>query len=219
MEWNSMVISGIEALHKARQLLYDCYVKKLQWEIVADNPSGIRMETRDNALAIVDDYDSCSTWFSVTQEKETVACARICKEDTKGRLEVERYASARLSLRPVLNLKHALKLVELNREAMATHCIANKTIGFSLLRAIFTYCLEHDYTVLTTTPITEWVELYEDIGFPKLETCAFKYFHLDPCPVAVYFAQHIDMQRMLQKIDTLMHSKEKSYAETLCFSG
>lgn len=100
------VIEDVYTLAKAKTLLYEYYIEKLKWDISPDNYSGIRIKKICQQKNFIDDYDDYSTWFSVTNENNNViACARLCKEDTAGLLEIERYGEAKQLLQSYFKFK------------------------------------------------------------------------------------------------------------------
>jgi hypothetical protein len=201
------VIEDVNTLEKAKTLLYDYYIETLKWDIPTDNYSGIKIKKICQQKKFYDDYDDYSIWFSVTNEiNDVVACARLCKEDTAGLLEIERYSEAKQRLRSILNLKEQLNLIELNREAILPCYPDNKVSGLLLLKLIFNYCLKHKYSVLTTTNISEWLTFYNCLPFTRLHHCQFRYVETDPNPVEVYFINYKNLNNILTKIDFYLKS-------------
>lgn len=199
------VIEDLYTLEKAKTLLYEYYIEKLKWDIPIDNYSGIRIKKTCQQKKFVDDYDDYSIWFSVTNENNNVvACARLCKEDTAGLLEIERYGEAKQLLHPILNSKKQLNLIELNREAILPDNPDNKVAGLVLLKFIFNYCLKHNYSVLTTTNIPEWLTLYNSLPLTRLYHCQFRYAETDPNPVEVYFVENRSLNNILNKINSYL---------------
>lgn len=195
-------VVDVYTLEKAKTLLYKYYVDKLKWDIPADNYSGIKIKKTYLQNKLIDDYDDYSVWFSVLNENDDViACARLCKEDTGGLLEIERYSKAKQQLRSILNSKKQLNLIELNREAISPDYPDNKVASLFLLKSIFNYCLEHNYSVITTTNIPEWLTLYNSLPFIRLNQCRFRYAEIDPNPVEVYFIKYRNLNKILTKIN------------------
>lgn len=208
------IIEDVYVLEKAKTLLYEYYMEKLKWELSADNYSGIRIKKTCQKKKLIDDYDDCSIWFSVTNENnDVVACARLCKEDARGLLEIERYSEARQLLRPILNSKKQLNLIELNREAILPNYPDNKVTALLLLNSIFNYCLKHNHSVLTTTNIPEWLTLYNSLAFTRLDHCQFRYAETDASPVEVYFLKYSNLNNMLTRIDFYMKNNSFYHIE------
>lgn len=198
-------------MEKAKSLLYESYISHLAWEITHDNPSNIKINHIDGLTTLTDDYDDISTWFSISHGDDVIACARLCYEDEQGLLEVERYENAKGLLQPILAQKKALNIVELNREAMLPFYGETTTyFGLLLLKTIFSHCLINKQSILTTSNITDWVVIYEMIGFSALEEYTFKYFDSEPHPVLVYFATESHLQQLLKNIDHCLYVMEKT---------
>lgn len=203
---NPIIISDPEHLNKARSLLYYCYLEHLEWEIAHCNPSGIKIQQQGNGAIISDDYDDLAIWFSVlnnNNDDDCIACGRLCHNDFDGLLEIERYHNARKSLKDILEKKKQLNIVELNREAVSPKYAENSKPYLLLLKSIFQYCLNKNHTILTTSNLVKWVEIYDQIGFKRLNS-TFKYFDAEPEPVVAYFACTHDIENMLKKIDVLL---------------
>ena len=201
---NPIIINSSVDLDKARSLLHSCYLEHLEWEITHGNPSGIKVQKNSNQTIITDDYDDLSTWFSVLEEQKPIACGRLCYEDSDGLLEIERYSNARKSLKNLLIKKTDLNIVELNREAILPKYINNKKLYFLLLESIFKYCLEKHQAIITTTHFENWIEIYGDIGFPRLDGLEFKYHDSEPSPVLVYFSDSQHIRVLLKRINILL---------------
>lgn len=202
MQLTTRIIEDLYTLGKAKILLYEYYIENLKWDVPPDNNSGIKIKKTDQYNKLVDDYDHYSIWFSVVNEKnDVITCARLCKEDPEGLLEIERYFQAKQQLQAVLNSKKELNLIELNREAILPGYPDNKVASLLLLECIFTYCKKYHYSVLTTTNIPEWLALYNSLPFPRLDDCQFSYAETDPKPVEVYFIEHYHLDNIINKID------------------
>lgn len=201
---NPIMITEVEHLNKARSLLHNCYLEHLEWEIIHSNPSGINVQKQSNWNIISDDYDELAVWFSVlNDENECVACGRLCHKDSNGLLEIERYPHVRKLLKDILEKKHEFNILELNREAILPKYAENPIPYLLLLKLIFQYCLNKNHSILTTSNLSQWVTMYDQLGFKRLNI-SFKYFDSEPEPVVVYFAQKFDIVKMLEKINFLL---------------
>lgn len=196
------VLTEQTCLNNARALLYESYIKDLAWEITHDNPSNIKIHHIDEHTTLTDDFDELSVWFSISNKDEVIACARLCSEDENGLLEIERYENATRSIKPILDQKEKLNIIELNREAILPGYSEQRELyGLILLREIFEYCLSHNYTILTTSNIPDWISIYKLISFEEIDKYTFKYFDSEPLPVSVYLATPIDIRRLLENIN------------------
>ncbi len=198
---NPIIINEPEQLNKARSLLHCCYLEHLEWEIAHCNPSGIKIQKWENQAIISDDYDDLAVWFSVLDDNDDcIVCGRLCHNDSNGLLEIERYDNAIKSLKDILQKKNQFNIVELNREAVLPKYADNSKVYLLLLKLIFEYCLKNNYSILTTSNLIRWVDIYDKIGFKRLEA-VFKYFDSEPEPVVSYFAYTHDIEIMLTKVN------------------
>jgi hypothetical protein len=218
MPLTANVIRNKQFVSKAQALLYEHYIKELHWNISHNNQSGLRIEKAGKICRVLDDYDKCSTWFSTRLNNQLVSCARLCKNDENGLLEIERYSAATKSIKEILSYKEDLNLIELNREATSTNHPLRKASQLLLLKLIFTYCIDHSYSILTTSNLKDWVEIYSHLSFPLLSEKSFKYSEFDNEPVNVYLAKKNDIEKMLKKITNFL-KLEKKHVETPCCIG
>jgi hypothetical protein len=196
------IIRDKSDLNNARSLLYESYVTHLAWEITNENPSNIKITRDKNRMMLTDDYDNLSIWFSINIQKEVVACARLCKEDKQGLLEIERYENASRALDTILSQKKHLKIIELNREAILPSHSNKKEYGLLLLKSVFEYCLSQNYTLLTTCNIPDWLSIYNLISFNCLDKYSFRYFDSEALPVRVYLATPEVLIELINRIDS-----------------
>ncbi|MBA2650992.1 MAG: GNAT family N-acetyltransferase [Tatlockia sp.] len=205
------ILTEPTCLNHARALLYESYIKDLAWEITHDNPSNIKINQEDGLTTLTDDFDDFSTWFSIRNEDEVIACARLCKEDESGLLEIERYENARRALKPILDHKEKFNIIELNREAIIPRYSEQwELYGLIMLKDIFEYCLSQNHTILTTSNIPDWISIYRLISFKKRDEYTFKYFDSEPLPVSVYLALPTDIKRLIENIDSCLKERRNT---------
>ena len=201
------ILTEPECLNNARALLYQSYIQDLAWEITHDNPSNIKIHHVDEHTTLTDDFDELSVWFSISNKEAVIACARLCHEDENGLLEIERYENARRCIKPILDQKEKLNIIELNREAILPRYSEQRELyGLILLREIFEYCLAQNYTILTTSNIPDWISIYELISFKGMDEYSFKYFDSEPSSVSVYLATPGDIKRLLENINCCLNA-------------
>jgi hypothetical protein len=204
--------SGVKESERSvavQAFLYDYYINELNWSFPDDNASGLKKSKCDGKRILVDDYDSASiesSLFYVEESKtsEIVASARICKADENNLLELERYEDAQRCLKPYFENKDELNIIELNREAILPAFSVDWRVYLTLLRKVFAYCSEHNYSILTTTNFLEWKQVYSLINFTNLKNCQFKYTDTDPESVDSYFAKHDTVGNIVNNIDLIL---------------
>jgi hypothetical protein len=205
---NNETIKGTQAL------LYTYYVEHYKWHILEENPSGILIKTLDDKKILVDDYDQHSIFFSVTDEKnEVIACARLCAGNRENHLEIEKYHNARESLAFIFKKKSHLNILEMTREGISLNYIDDERPYLLLLREIFIFCLDGNYSLLATTHLDEWEKIYKSIRFPKLENKDFKYFDDEPVKANVYFCLNGQIKKIIYRIDSRLKHRETADAQ------
>lgn len=212
------VTTNLNLIDQAKSLLYEHYINELQWKIQAHNPSAIKIVASEQKNILVDDYDGISTWFVGIKEQAVIACARLCSEDQNGLLEVERYINGQSTLKKILQEKHTLNLVELNRESIHFQ-YRNLQTYLLLFKTIIEHCITNKQSILMTTHDADLIRLYALISFPKLACPSFKYDPNETIPVNSYLANFHDNDhfRMIHKINFLL-TQEKEYANNQTFS-
>tara|TARA_Y100001001_G_C7937657_1_gene284393 strand:+ start:158 stop:853 length:696 start_codon:yes stop_codon:yes gene_type:complete len=205
-------INDLDTLNSARALLYHYYVEVLKWNIEVENPSGIVVKNSSKGLMLVDNYDECSDWFGLFNEKELIGCVRLHWYNKVPLLEIEQYAAAKENLDFLLSQKKELKIVEFNREAIMPKFSKNKEVLMNIMNTVFLLCQRKGASILTTTNIAEWQKLYEWILFEKLANIEFKYSPNEPKPTTVYFAQPEQIKYMLLRMQQ-MNLKPHVFAE------
>lgn len=84
------VLQNERDIIEAKKLAYEVLVAEQQWEIKADNPSGLHVKTLPEGKVLWDDYDSVANWLGAFHENTLVGCMRICRR-LKGKFEFEPY--------------------------------------------------------------------------------------------------------------------------------
>ena len=201
-----------EIIKETQALLYNYYVEHHKWDISKENPSGILIQSLDGKKRLVDDYDKHSVFFSVSNEKnEVVSCARLCAGDSENYLEIEKYHNARESLGYILKKKSDLNILEMTREGIRLDYFNNDKPYLLLLREIFIFCLQGNYSLLATTNLEEWEKIYKSIGFSKIENKGFKYCDDEPLKVNVYFCLSGQIKKIINQIDFQLKKMEEAH--------
>ncbi len=190
-------------------MLYDYYVTHYGWDIPENNPSGLKVINTLQKPCLTDFYDEKGIFFSIKDLcGECICSARLCGTDEDKILDLENYPSAVSALSPILQEKTKTKLVELNREAIRLDYVKDKKVYLMLLLNIFIYCEEHGFSLITTTILKEWCDIYTSIGFFEKENLKFKYFSTELIPVNVY---HASLEEVIEIKNTIKLLLEKAW--------
>ena len=192
-------------IRDSRALLHDYYVEHYGWNIPSESPSGLKVKVLNKKKILTDFYDQHSIFFSVVNgNNDMVSCARLCAGDRKNCLEIEKYENAKRRLQYIFSKKSEFNILEMTREGIKLNYLNDQKPYLLLLYEIFQFCLNGNYSLLTTTNLIEWENIYKYIGFPKLTNVGFKYFDHEPAEVSVYFALNNQIQKIFERIKFLL---------------
>lgn len=176
-----------ELVEDAAALLYKVYYEEVVWKFAPDNPSQLRIETRNNRSVLVDRFTDKAIWFGAFDDSQLVACGRLTFIDENNKLELESYPNSSIIQRYLPEDKS--HCAELTRAAvLKSH--RGRGIVRHLFLSIFQYCEDHQYSVMATPNHGYIVKLLKEIGWPLKMEIAFKYEEHDPSPVNFNFANY-----------------------------
>ncbi len=78
----------------ASALLYQVYIEELQWKFAVDNPSNLRIESKNGHKVLLDRFTDSALWFGAFDEKSLIGCMRLTSADDKNKFELESYPSS-----------------------------------------------------------------------------------------------------------------------------
>lgn len=196
------ILQTREEIEDACAILYEVYIEKYQWDFCLNNPSKIRIETRNNKKLLVDKYVDKAVWFGVFKEEKLVGCSRVQGKGDENLLAIEEYESSKI-IRPFIKGRQAC--VELAKFAFLSNHVTPGIIK-KLFLALFRYCEQKGYSPLTCTSDGFLKFFYKKIEFPMLMEHAFKYEPSDPLAVNFYFADHakrevLNIINILERVD------------------
>ena len=177
-------------IEDACQLLHQVYIERQRWEFSAQNPSQIRIESRNGRMVLIDRYIDQAVWFGAYDNAKLMGCIRVCGADEDNLLEFERYTNSQVIQRFLIG--HDRKnCVEIGKLAVIDDYVGRGIVKILLL-ACFRYCAGNQYSALTSTSHGYLKALYRKIEFPLKKEKAFKYESTDASreasPVDFYFA-------------------------------
>lgn len=188
-------------IEDACALLYRTMLETANWEFLPDNPSQLRVETKNNRRLLIDRFTDNAVWFGAFDESTLVGCIRVTFVDENDKLEIEGYKSSRVIQEYIPSDKK--RCVELTR----TSCLHSYN-GLGVLRHLFLsafkYCHENQYSVCGASSNGYIINLFEKIGFPLKIEHAFKYEKQDPSPVNFYFADYnkSEIKNIISKLES-----------------
>ncbi len=196
--------NSLEMLNQARSLFYHYYIEIHEWEIYDVNHSGICIVKGKEGFMLEDNYDEESIWFLLYLKQIPIGCIRICGVDQNKILEIEEYANVRRKLKDIFSKKKQLNLVGFNREVVLPQYGCDQSL-LCLLEAPIAYCLQKNRSILTSCVFQEWYTLYTILGFEELTSAKFKYYETEPHYLDVFFAESMNLLKILNNIPLLLN--------------
>lgn len=182
------VLNDKALIEKACALLYEIYIKQIQWKFSSDNPSQLRVETHHLfQKVLVDRFFNKAIWFGAFDESKFVGCIRLCGADENGKFEMEGYPSSKLTWGYLPRNKHSC--IEMTKLAVLPE-YTGKGVSRELFLAAFQFCEKNQLSVFTCSHNGYLKSFYNSIEFPLILEQAFKYEFDDEMPVNFYFADY-----------------------------
>lgn len=181
----------------AQRLLYDVYVKELQWLPRPGNPSDWRVRQEDQDSFMTDRYDTNSQWFGTFDHKgDLIATCRLVQE-IDHRLEVEHYTEI-----PRRYKSTGLKCLELNRLAISPEW-RNSQAFLLLATSVFEFLSKRNYDRLfLAASVPTPADLCESLGLQHMAPKhIFKYDSNDSNEVSLMWLDCTDkaaIERIIQ---------------------
>ncbi|KPA08979.1 hypothetical protein MHK_010818 [Candidatus Magnetomorum sp. HK-1] len=158
-DFNIKVLSDENEILNAKNLLYQTYVKDIDWLPPFDNPSGIHIINNGGLNIITDLYDNVSTWFGCFMKGNMVACYRSCQK-INGKVEIQLYTQLPEELLNKYTFREFSRLA-ITKEYRGSNLII-EIIKFTVM-----YCKQNKYSIITATALKHLATLYFKFGFKK----------------------------------------------------
>ncbi|MFN8770670.1 MAG: PAS domain-containing protein [Neisseriaceae bacterium] len=190
-------------INDACALLYEIYIKYMQWEFDNDNPSNLHIEHKKRRNILVDRFTDKAVWFGTFSKNKLIGCARLCYVDEDNKFEVESYPSSKVVYQYLPQDRG--DCVEMNRIALDTKYKNKILITHYLFKCVFEYCQQNHLSVIAFSDNYLINILFKRIDFRLIIESAFKYEIKDLAPVNFYFANYIngDITKIVNNIGLL----------------
>ena len=197
-----------ELVEDACALLYKTHIEQADWKFSPDNPSQLRIETRNNRDLLVDRFTDGAVWFGALNNALLIGCIRLTLADENNKLEIENYKNSAI-IQDYLPADKS-HCVEITRCAVLPGQNRRDFRAADLLLSIFEYCENNHYSICTTTSNEYFIALLKKIHFPLKVAHAFKYEEKDITPVNFYFADYTksEVKNMILNLKNHIAQKE-----------
>lgn len=193
-------------IDEACALLYREFVKSGEWIISEDNPSNIKVITKNGRNLLVDRITPYATWFGIFEDSELVACIRIFKATKAVPFEIEIYPSAANTLEYINAAKP--DLYEITRACVAAKYRGRRTLN-KLYLTVFEYIQKNKSSAFGSVSNPYVKNLIRLIEWPCKVENAFKFEEQDPLPVNFYLAEYKngEINNIVNRLNLLENSQ------------
>ena len=179
------ILDNKELIEDACALLHTSYIDQGQWQFAPNNPSKMRVETKNGRKLLVDKYTFVSRWFGIFDDDKLIGCARLCGLDENNKYEIEGYEASRI----VHGFLPRADCMEMGRVAVSMDYRGRRVVN-QLYLVVFEYCQKNKFSVFGCINNPYIKSLFHRVKLlPKMEQ-AFKYEESDPAPVNFYLVNY-----------------------------
>lgn len=176
---------AIDEIEAASALLYATYIKEYNWEFERNNPSLLRIETKNGRLLLVDRFTHAAIWFGAFDGKTLIGCVRLTFPDENGKFEIQAYPSSHVIEKYLCHENTA----EVSRATVLGSYKGRKIIE-RLYLEILKYASVNNLSIFGGSNNRFIKTIFKKIGVPLIKENAFKYETNDPEPVNFYYIDY-----------------------------
>eukprot|EP01084_Bolivina_argentea_P060122 109851_1 len=183
-------LTSSEQIETAQRILYEVYIKEMNWEFSSNTPSELRIaKTNGNEYILVDKYTDTAKWIGGFINGEMIGCFRAIirsKSVNDNKLELETYSTFHLAK---LSDQICPDSFEINRLAILPKYRGDGIAGYMFV-FIAKYVVDNNKSVITTTSSKKLINHHVLKHAAKIGV--FKYEETDPEEVDIlYFTSTI----------------------------
>ncbi len=201
-----------ELIEDACALLYREYIETGSWIFSNNNPSELKIITKNNRQLLVDRITSHAIWFGAFDSDysdKLVGCLRLFKATKNIPFEIETYPTAKEVVRQYIEINKP-NLYEASRA-----CVDSEYKGKNILALLYLgmteYCQEEKSSVFGSVSNGYAKSVLRRIGWPCKKEEAFKFEESDSGAVNFYFTSYKDHEiaNMIKNIKSLENARKK----------
>ncbi len=201
------ILENLDLIEDACSLLYEEYIKTNIWIFSNDNPSKLKVITKNNRNLLVDRVTSHAIWFGAFDNSRMVGCIRLFKATENIPFEIELYQTAKEIVTQYIEM-NKFNIYEASR-ACVDSAYKDKNILLSLYLGIAEFCQKEKMSIFGSTSNGYLKSVLRQIEWPCKKEDAFKFDETDSTPVNFYLADYrkSEISHMIEKIKTLENFK------------
>lgn len=151
---------------KAFELLYDVYIKELNWKFGDNTPFNLRIHNN----MLIDDNSHKGQWIGAFHNNKLIGCLQI-NSKIKGSVPTQHYQLNNPKLNTILNKQS--RLVEINRAAVNSKYRGSVLI--QMFRFVFIHGSRYNLTFFFTTCVRPLILLFIKLKMKPISGIKFKY--------------------------------------------
>lgn len=194
-------------IENACALLYDIYIKQIQWEFNPENPSNLRIVTNKKRKLMVDKFTENAIWFGAFDGDNIIGCGRLCGVDEHGKFEVHGYETSKVIHKYLNN-----NCIEAGRVAVNPDYRKQKIIHKLYLK-LFEYSYKNRLNIFGCVSNSYIRSIFNKINLPLIKENAFKYEANDKSFVNFYLINYEkgEYKAVLENLRALITEKNIQY--------
>ena len=196
-------------IEDACSLLYKEYIENGSWVFSSENPSGLKVVTKNNTKLLIDRITQHAIWFGAFDADKIVGCIRIFKATKDIPLEIETYPTAKEIVKQYIEVNKP-NIYEGSRACVDSE-YKGKNILAMLYLAISEYCQEEKASVFGSASNGYVKSVLRRIEWPCKKEEAFKFEESESVAVNFYLASYKDaeIENMIKNIKSLENTRNR----------
>lgn len=217
MDFSVQVLNDCESVSSAKRLLYDVYIKEMEWDFREDNPTGFRIEKdKLNESILCDIFDDAAIWFGAYEKDKIIGVTRaVPRNNALGKLDLELYPDSGLSsMRRIFQGNESQNLVEVQRGAvLKDYRSTQPSIIQILLLFVFSYAQEKGLSVICPTVFPVLETLFSRAGMRLIEK-NFTYGEGDgEWPTFIFYSPSAELAQVVRKLKNAGEKRKSSFLQ------
>lgn len=198
-----------ELIEDACALLYKEYIENGSWVFSSENPSELKVVTKNNRKLLIDRITQHAVWFGAFDNNKLVGCIRLFKATERIPFEIETYPTAKKIVEQYIEVNKP-NIYEGSR-ACVDFAYKGENILTLLYLAISEYCQGEKASVFGSASNGYLKSVLRQIEWPCKKEEAFKFEETDYAPVNFYLAsyENAEVSHMIEKIKSLKNMKDQ----------
>ncbi|MFN8771201.1 MAG: PAS domain-containing protein [Neisseriaceae bacterium] len=209
------ILNSADEIESACALLYKEYIEVGRWQFSDNNPSELKVITRDNKKLLVDRITPHAIWFGAFDMGNLIGCIRLFKSKNNMMFEIEEYPTAKGIVE---------QYIEVNKPNIyegSRACVSSEYKGKGVLLKLYLNILEYverAQAAIFGSASNEYIKsVLKRIEWPCKKEDAFKFEETDSAPVNFYLADYKsgEVTKTIENIHLLERRRNRNSVNVL----